>query len=452
MTFITNLSGIVESVWEARTRRKNNPEAAQKILPELRSAAIRNSSWMLASRVTSQVFAAALTIIVARGLGETGLGQYAFIASLLLIANIATTFGTDTYLIREVAARPAHAPESAKAVLSVQLALSGLAILAGWIATGAGYLPPGITQPLLVFSLSLIPLAFYSIFSALLRAREVMDQYMLVTLFSSGIQAGGAWFVIRMGGGLLGLAYLTLAASILSSILAGQLCRRMVPGMSIPRLIPFAAVARIIKVVIPLALLSGMGVLYQRLGVLALAWLAGEAATGWYSASLRVVEVFKIVHISVLGGLFPLFARFSFLENGLMEADLQRLRSLSRWSLCLLCAISLGAALVLKIAAPVIITLVYGSGFEASIPVLQIQAWILVPYAITSHQSLVLVARDKERWVLLATVLALFPLTVLSLALVPVMGATGAARASLAAEIGLAITLWISRWLEEKRF
>jgi O-antigen/teichoic acid export membrane protein len=452
MTFLSILSGFMESVWGARARKKILPEAAQPLLPELRRAAMRNSTWMLASRVASQVFAASLTIIVARGLGEAGLGQYAFITSLLMIANIAATFGTDTYLIREVAAHPANTPGAVNSILSIQLTLSGLVILACWMALQAGYLPPATGQPLLVFVLSLLPLAFYSIFSSLLRAREQMDHYMLVTLVSSGLQASGAWLVIHLGGGLLGLAYLTLASSTLSSILAWQLCRRLAPGIpAIPEPPPYQAFVKVIKLAMPLALLTVIGVIYQRLAVLALAWLAGEAATGGYSASLRVVEVFKIVHISVLGGLFPIFARLQFQEDGLLAPDSRRFRSLSRWSLSLLVAASLIAALVLNLAAPVVINLVYGSGFEASIPILQTMAWILVPYAITSHQSLMLVARGKERRVLLATVLALTLLTSLSLALIPLMCAQGAARAALAGEIILAILLWIFRRLQEGR-
>ena len=406
---------------------------------------------MLAIRVLSQVFAAALTITVARGLGETGLGQYAFLASLLMIANVATTFGTDTYLIRDLAARPGNAPGPLKTVLAVQLTFSGLVIVACWITALADYLPSDINRTLPVFSLSLIPLAFYSVFSAVLRARERLDQYLLVTLIYSGAQAIGAWIVIRLGGGLMGLAFLTLAASLSSSFLAGQLCRRSVPGLFLSQPIPLKAALKIIQLALPLALLALLGVIYQRSSVILLAWLAGEAAAGWYSASFRVVEMLKIVHFSVLGGLFPLLARLSVQEEGLLSSRLGGFRSLSRWSFWLLGGISLVAALALGIAAPVLINLVYGYEFGPSVHVLQSYAWILVPYAVTSHQSLVLVVRGQERMVLVATGLALFLLMGLSLVLIPAMGALGAARAMLGAEAGLAIMLWAYRKMQEER-
>jgi O-antigen/teichoic acid export membrane protein len=451
MTLFPILTGIMESLWEARTQRKNYPKASHPVFPDHQMAAIRNSTWMLASRVASQVFAAALTIIVARGLGEVGLGQYAFIASLLMIANVATTFGTDTYLVREIAARPENTPGAVKAVLVVQLFLSGLVIITCWIAVQVDHISYNISRTILVFSLSLIPLAFYSVYSAVLRAREQMYHYMLITFFYSGLQAIGAWFVIRLGGDLMGLALLTLAAATSSSVLANQLCRRSVPGLFVSRPIPLRAPGKIIRLALPLALLTGLAVIYQRSPLVLLAWLAGEATTGWYSASLRVVEMFKIVHFAVLGGLFPLMARLTFREEALLSDSSGRFRGLSRWSFLLLSAVSLTAALTLRIAAPIVISLAYGSGFGPSVPVLQTQAWILVPYAVTSHQSLVLVVRGQERLVLLATVLALFLLIGLSLAWIPMMGAVGAARASLAAETGLAIILWILRKLRKER-
>ena len=451
MSLFSVLSGLMDSVWEARTRSKRLPQASKAALPDDRLVAMGNSSWMLGSRVASQVFAAALTIIVARGLGEAGLGQYAFIASLLMIANVVTTFGTDTLLIREIAARPENAAGAAKGVVGIQLSLSVLVIIACWIAGQANYLPSNITRTIFVFSLSLIPLAFYSVFSAVLRAREHMDQYMLVTLFNSGLQAIGAWLVISQGGGLMGLAFLTLAASTSSCILAGQLCRRSAPDLFLSQGFPIWEPVKILKLALPLALLTGLGVIYQRSSVVMLAWFTGEAATGWYSASFRVIEVFKIFHFSILGGLFPLMARLPFRKDGLHAGGTRRFHSLSRWSFLLLLAISLAGSLIMRIAAPVVISLVYGSGFGPSIPVLQTQAWILVPYAITSHQSLVLVVRGRERLVLLGILLALFLLVGLSLAWIPVLGAQGAARAAVATETVLAVILWTFRTMQEER-
>ena len=57
----------------------------------------------LAARLGAQALGLLFTAVLARALGEAGLGQFAFISAVLLIGNAVTTFGLDTLLIREVA-------------------------------------------------------------------------------------------------------------------------------------------------------------------------------------------------------------------------------------------------------------------------------------------------------------------------------------------------------------
>jgi O-antigen/teichoic acid export membrane protein len=418
-------------------------------LPRLRLAILRNSAWLLGSRVISQGLAAAFTVIVARGLGETGLGQYAFIASLFFIANVATTFGTDTYLIREVAARPERAPVAVRAVLAAQLILSGACILAAGAAARLALLSPEMRTPIFVFSLALIPMVFYSVYSAVLRARERMDYYLWINLAYSGVQAAGAPVVIGLGGGLVGIAYLALGASIVSAILAAGLGRRSLVGFKNSAGFAVSSL-QILRQTLPLATLTILAVSYQRLGILMLAFLIGDAAAGWFSAPARLVELLKFAHISLLGGLLPILARLPAREVGPRLSGTPRFQALSRWSLWILVLFGLSAALALTLAAPVLIGLVFGGRFGPSIPALQILAWILVPYSVSSHQSLVLVARGQERSAALATFLALFLFAGLGLILVPWMGVSGGAAAAVASETGLATLLWYFRKRREE--
>ncbi|MCA9926088.1 MAG: oligosaccharide flippase family protein, partial [Anaerolineales bacterium] len=63
----------------------------------------QNAFWLLLARLGGQALMLLFTVLVARRLGEVGLGQYAFIAAMLFVGNVFTTFGMDTYLIREIA-------------------------------------------------------------------------------------------------------------------------------------------------------------------------------------------------------------------------------------------------------------------------------------------------------------------------------------------------------------
>ena len=157
-----------------------------------------NSFWLLTARVLSQALAVLFTLGVARALGEAAFGRFAFISAVVFIGNVLSTFGLDTLIIREVAMARSTADEKISAIihaaLTLQLLLSLLFILVVWAASRrlAGGEIPAAATALRIAVLSLIPLAFSTIFSAVLRGHEKMAAYMgfsVITAAASGLGA-----------------------------------------------------------------------------------------------------------------------------------------------------------------------------------------------------------------------------------------------------------------------
>jgi O-antigen/teichoic acid export membrane protein len=82
----------------------------------------KNTAWLLAGRLAAQGMAMLFTILIARRLGEAGLGQYAFVTSVLFVGNLTPTFGTDMLIMREVAGK--RDLRVVPASLALQLGLS----------------------------------------------------------------------------------------------------------------------------------------------------------------------------------------------------------------------------------------------------------------------------------------------------------------------------------------
>ncbi|MEJ2305621.1 MAG: oligosaccharide flippase family protein, partial [Anaerolineales bacterium] len=165
-----------------------------------------NVLWLVISRISSQALAALLLILIARRLGQSGLGQYAFITAVVFVGNTLTTFGLDTLLIRQIGGTRRADTPLLGAALWLQLSLSLVFILV--TSLSGGYLPsksPETILSLRIYSLSLIPLAFYTISSAALRAFERMDLFFLLNSISALTQAAGGIIVLAMGGSLLWL-------------------------------------------------------------------------------------------------------------------------------------------------------------------------------------------------------------------------------------------------------
>ena len=84
---------------------------------------------------------------------------------------------------------------------------------------------------------------------------------------------------------------------------------------------------------------------------------------------------------------------------------------------------------IVAVAADQIITLLYGPGYEAAVPVLQVIIWSQVFFVADAVLNQAMVASDNERPMVRRTVLALGATVVLTLMLVPRFGVVGAAWA-----------------------
>ncbi len=385
----------------------------------------RNAFWMVLSRFGSQGLAVAFTVALARHLGNTGFGEYSFIAAILFIANALTTFGTDMLLIREIAA--GNDLSRLPSALLLQLLFSAVIILLIW--SGAGRLPnqPAETlSALRIYSLALIPLAFFTVFTTQLRGQQRMEAYMSLNLTIACLQVGAA--LIR-NLDLPTLAIYLLGVQCAVTLLAGWICTRHTPGLRQVWLKPGMKISALLKEAAPIAFLAIIGMVYQRLGVYMLATMNGPAQTGIFAAASRIVEASKGFHLAVFAALYPMMAQAA--GESLDQAEWRKLFNAS-WKILL--AGTLLIALLLSVFAAPLIQLLYGSDFSPSAESLRILSWSLIPYTINSFLSLNLLANHREDRVVESLCISLIGLALMNAWWIPLKGPQGSAWAALGAE------------------
>ncbi len=368
----------------------------------------RNSFWLLFSRITAQGLAILFIALTARRLGVEAFGQFTFIGAVVLIGNTFTNFGTDTYIIREVA-RAGKVTALIPRAFGLQLLLSAL----WWGVTHL--LRPG--APLLIYSLALFPLAIFSVASATLRAFERMDLVWSLSLANGLIQFIAAVF----SSDLWTLCLYLLLGQMISAALAYWICSASLSGFS---LLPLNNIFPLFKLTLPFAALTILLVLSQRLGILTLSVLKDDAATGIFSATTRIVDGLKLGHYAVLGALLPVISR------GTLESK-QNFRK----GFILLTGFSLLMAMSLALFSRVIILVLYGDAFSSAINLLALLGWGLIPYTISSFISYDFIARGQETALVQATAISLVIFMVLNIWLISVYNLNGAVYASLISEI-----------------
>lgn len=378
----------------------------------------RNSFWLLFARFSIQGLAVVFVALIARRLGIQVFGQFSVIASIVLIGNTLTTFGTDTLIIREVAKAGRLTPLVTQS-LGLQLSLSMIWFL--------GTLLLFRNPPLWLYTLSLFPLAFFSVASALLRATQRMDLFWALNLGNG---------IVQIIAGLLSkdlwtLCIYLLFAQIAIAFFSIWLCRSFLPEFSPAGLLAFRPLW---KLAWPFAALTTLTIASQRLGILFVSAMIGYAGTGLYSAAARLLDGMKFGHYAVLGALLPMLSAGNL---GARNDFRSGFRALILFSTAM-------AAIVMLFAKPITV-LFYGDEFEQAASLLRYICWGIVPYTISAFISVDMVAHGMETKLLGASIFSIIIFAALFALFILMAGLTGAAYAALIGEIIQAL-IFLRAW------
>jgi O-antigen/teichoic acid export membrane protein len=186
---------------------------------------------------------------------------------------------------------------------------------------------------------------------------------------------------------------------------------------------------------LPVGIAIAMNVLYLRLLVILVSLLQSEEETGEYATAFRVFELLVGIPTLVLSVALPLLA--------VAAEDRPRLRyGVQRTAEVALVA-SIGLALATTAFAAPAVDLLFGEEFEGSVPMLQLQAWALVPLFLGQVAVLALLSLRRQRAIAVANGTAVLVVLTLGIALIELYGGIGAAASGVATEVALAALLFV---------
>lgn len=380
---------------------------------------LKNIGWVVFSRIGTQGVAVLSNILLARYLGSNGFGEYAFISSILLIGNALSTFGTDMILIRDLASE--EDTFTLADGLLLQLILSMLYIAGVFFAE----LFTSVPVSLKIYIFSLFPLAFFTISTIGLRARQEMKSFSFLQFASALLQLLAVFLLQFLHAEINAFAVFMLVVQLTTALIAFTFysSRFTIWQFSLSRTIA------LLKVSAHMAVIGTLRLVYEKITVTILPALAGLSMTGIFSISARLTEAGKLGHLSAFTAMYPEMAR----DSGFGK-QMKGIRPL------------LGMAFLISVftflfAEPIISTL-FGVEYMQSVQPLRIMIWIIPPYVFVTYASLGLIALGFEKPVFSSLLFALVALLVLLAGFTPAFGLRGAAAAVLFAEIIHAALLW----------
>jgi O-antigen/teichoic acid export membrane protein len=394
---------------------------------EARRAA-RNAGALAAASILSKGALFLWQLALARLLGEAAYGIYGTVGAFIAVGTAIVSFGMGPIVIRDVARAPQQAGKYLTATLIIQ---SALAILAYGLVNGAAALggyDSQIRALLTLTALSLLIDVLGNMSNDLLLAQEKMLASSVVAVAHIVILIALAAVVLLAGYGLPGLYVATLTAGALRALALWGLVMR--GGLRPVWPLDAAIAGPLLRNGAPLALSAFLALAYQHADKLMTTRFIGPTQTGYLTAAFVVIfGVIELLNTTILTAIYPMMSRYHADGQGATFGFI--IEKLAFFTLL----ISLLLALVLSSFAVEITVPLFGPNFRPTADVLRILIWYAAATMTGNIFAQALIVQNRQRTLLLIRASGLGLNITLNALLIPRVGITGAALASLVAEI-----------------
>jgi O-antigen/teichoic acid export membrane protein len=405
-------------------------------LPEWIGHWLRDTRLLLASQTVVVLVTIALAIILARGLGPSDWGLFSALLGLSLALSTFVDLGLGTWLLRGLSRLHEDEPEledrrreSSRRILGAALANITFGVV---LVIGASVVV-AVLQAQIATAVALVGLIAYTVFltasnclEAFLRSERkvklvvtatLLEKCLLLALVSIGVLLSASIWLIALAYLLAGLVRVSFVGFV---IFVKQHLPVVVPG--------YRHVRRFVLSGVPFAFNTVALNVIPRLDPFIVA-LVSVTAAGYFAVGDRIVTAALIVPAVAGTALYPFLAR-------------ETAGSRVAWKISAgMMLVGFAAALAGVILAPFAIPVVFGSDYEAAVPVVQVMLFV-IPFVYASNPLLVhLYTSGKERKVLGATLLASLVGTTAILVGQVSFGASGAAAGCVVRQALFTVTL-----------
>ncbi len=402
---------------------------------------VTNTLALLTGNVGSAGLAFALSALIGRTLGETGLGVYAAVLGWTFPLLMLAEFGTNTLITRDLATDTTQTPAYLRDTGRVRVVLGGM--LAVLLTAAAPLLTdaPDVIVGLRVAAPLLLLEPTYGAYTAVFRAHRAMTPIPLLNTGMLAAQLALTGVVLWQGGDVVTV----LAVNTFTSggrLLAAWWIYRVrfhdltpkSPLRSRRGDLQIQGGQTLLRRAWPFAVAGVLAAAHMRLNVVLLESLTGAAAAGRYAAATRFVEATRMIPHALFDALMP--------QLTALRDDRDDFRRTFRRTALLIAGFGILVAGGAWIGGRTLVTLAYGSAFVDSAPVLFIAAALLAPALLRQLLVLHAYALDAERAVNWAYGLMLVVGLIAGLLLIPRYGAVGAAWSWGTAETAGLLALW----------
>ena len=368
----------------------------------------------------------AFLFLAARKLGPETFGVYALLLAILETLSLMTGEGLTDYVAREACKMPAAARSLFNRVCAMRWLLAALLTPLPILGLRLLHYPSEVQWYATLLLMGLMARGPLAAAQGLLRAAHRMERLVWLEAAQAAALLGIGIYIFLNSPTLEGVVFAELAAACIGAVVAVILARSSWHSADSQH-VTWRTIWNAAATFNVFPLITNI---YDRIDVVILSVIAGNAAAGLYALPYRVLATLQIIPF------------------GLMAVVLPMLATRSRWAndkqFCLRMATLLGVlsmfpALVLTLLAKPLVHLVLGENYAGSTGILRLLVWAAIPMFINYGLNTFLLARGSERVFLKTSTVCAIANISLNLALIPHYSYYAAAAVTIVTEILLLV-------------
>lgn len=382
---------------------------------------LKNASWIIICRVVQALLALIISMITARYLGPSNYGLLNYAMSVVAFVLPLMRLGLTSILVQEFISEPDLEGETLGT--SIILSLSSAIVCIIGVNLFVCIANAGERDTLIVCALysSILLFQVFEVFNYWFQAKLEAKYSSVIALIAYGIisvyklyllltKKSIYWFSVA---NTLDFLIIAIGLSVMYKIRCGQkLSFNKVRAKRMLNVSKFYIISDL------------MVVIFAQTDRIMLKAMINNAATGYYSAAITCAGMTQFVFAAIIDSMRPTIFEGKKVSEEAYKLNLTRLCSIITY-------LSLLQSIFMTIFAPIIIRILYGAQFMASVSALQIVVWYTTFSYLGSARNIWILAEGKQKYLWQINLFGALANVVLNALLIPVWGVNGAAIASL---------------------
>jgi O-antigen/teichoic acid export membrane protein len=398
--------------------------AAAEATGPTRGAAVRDVAIQLVGRVGNLALGVVVTILIVRGLGVDGNGQWVTLLAVQAIVGTVAELGLEPNAVRRAAAAPEEEGEWLGALLVLRLLLALPAGVLTYLVCSAEASSSAMRTAGALIAGTLVVQAPMSLRAAFqLKMRN--DRTILVITFNSVIWTAAVIGVAAAGGGLVAFAAALMLTTAVTTVFQTVWVLRGT-RLAFDRVRVHGR--ELLRVGIALGIASMLTFAYGRIDQLLVLHYTGERGAGLYGTAYLLLDRIQFLPAAIMATTFPLI-------SAAWPADPERTRRLVQQVLEAMALISVPALAFTIAAARPAIVLLFGEEFAPAAGVLPVLMLAFMSTCFGYLMGFLAIVVDRQKSFVWIAIVALVFNVVANVILLPRHGYIAAAWVTVATEV-----------------